>query len=235
MKNIIILLVIIAPAHCFSQVRLSFSTGLGGFNMQEMKKHQSELHAQFPTDIKVIKSFPAFWSYNLSLMVRASNRLNLGAAIGLTSTGGRMDYRDYSGSISCNQVTVGRTLAIQTDVLLNPGGNLPVYFTGKTGAIFGRYDLSINSDVNNIASSEDVKFRSTNFFIEPGIMVTKRIVGVLSANFMAGYNINFVKGKQKLEDNTDLYLQDNSGNEVRLDWSGFRVNVGLSIGLLEDY
>jgi hypothetical protein len=78
-------------------------------------------------------------------------------------------------------------------------------------------------------SFDVIKFRPSNLFIEPGIMASKHILGTLSATLNAGYNISIFKGKQKLVDNNDLFLLDNSGNEVRLDWSGFRVGVGLSI------
>lgn len=229
MKNIILFVVIIFPGYCFSQAHVSFSTGLAGFNMQEMKKHQSELQAQFPTDVKIMESFPAFLFYELSVTGKVRDRWRIGGAIGFTSTGGRMHYRDYSGEIECNQFTTAWMIAIQSELLLNPKGKLPLYFTGKIGAVFGRYDLDLFSEVNNVPNSESLEFRSCNIFIEPGLMMSKCIVGILSAHLTAGYNVNMYKGSQKLTDNTDLFLQDNSGNEVRLDWSGFRLGVGLSI------
>lgn len=229
MKHIILIVIIIFPGYCFSQLHVSFSTGLAGFNMKEMKKHQSELKVQFPTDVKIIKSFPAFWFYELSLTGKITNRVRIGGAIGFTSTGGRMDYRDYSGEIECNQLTTAWVTAIQSEVLLNANKKLPIYFTCKTGAAFGRYDLDISVELNNDKHSDNFKFHSGNLFIEPGIMAHKHIVGTLSATLNAGYNINIFKGKQKLVDNNDLFLLDNSGNEVRLDWSGFRTAVGLSI------
>jgi hypothetical protein len=61
-------------------------------------------------------------------------------------------------------------------------------------------------------------------------MMNKYVVGILSATLNTGYNINVVvKGKQKLIDSNDLYLLDNLGNKIRLDWSGFRVSVGYQL------
>ncbi len=229
MKNIILLLVISLPGYCFSQLHVSFSTGLAGFNMKEMKEHQSELKAQFPTDVRVVEAFPAFWFYELSLKGEITNQVRIGGAIGFTSTGGRMSYRDYSGEIECNQMTTALIAAIQSEVILNPNAKLPISLTCKTGADFSRYNLDISVDVNNTKDADNIKLNSINLFIEPGITACKRIVGKLSGTLNAGYNINTFKGRQKLVNNNDLFLLDSSGNEIRLNWSGFRLGVGLSV------
>jgi len=229
MKKLILFVAIIVPGYCFAQVSVSFSTGLAGFKMEEMKNHQMELQAQFPTDVKIIESFPSFWFYELSIIGEVADRVRVGGALGFTSTGGRMHYRDYSGAIECNQLTTAWTLAAQVDLLLTANKKWPVYFTCKNGLAFGRYDLSITAELNNTPDSDNLKFHSTNFFIEPGLMMSKPIVGILSANLMAGYNASLYKGNQKFDDNDDLYLQDNSGKPITLDWSGFRLGVGLSL------
>jgi hypothetical protein len=228
MKNIVVLIVLILPGYCFSQIHVSLSTGLAGFNMKEMKKHQLELRAQFPVDAKVIESFPAFWSYDLSLTGKLSDRVRIGGSIGFTSTGGRIHYRDYSGEMECEQLTTAWVPAFQSELLLNPKGKLPVSLTCAAGAMLGRYSLDFSLEVNNSSDSDNLKFKSTNFFLEPGIMANKRIVGKLSALVKAGYNINVFKSRQDWVEDKDLFLQDGSGKEVRLDWSGFRLGVGLS-------
>lgn len=229
MRYIILFVVIIFPGYCFSQARISFSTGLAGFNMQEMKKHQSELQAQYPVDVKIMESFPSFLFYELCMSGEVRDQWRLGGAIGFTSTGGRMHYRDYSGEIECDQFTTAWTGAIQNEVLLNPTGKVAIYLTGKVGAIFGRYDLDLFSEVNSVPYSESLEFKSLNIFAEPGLMMSKSIVRSLSAHLTAGYNVNIYKGNQTLAEDSNLFLQDNSGNVVSLDWSGFRIGVGLSV------
>ncbi|AYB33583.1 hypothetical protein [Chryseolinea soli] len=231
MKHIFLIVVIIFPGYGFAQLHASFSTGFAGFDMQDMKAHQLELKAQFPIDVKIMESFPAFWFYELSLTGEVTDRVSIGGAIGFMSTGGQMDYRDYSGEIKCKQLTRAWTAAARCDVLLNANTHTkwPVYFTGKLGTAIGRYDLEIFSELNNERDTDNVKFQSANLFIEPGVMIAKRIVGPLSANLSAGFNLNVIKGKQKLVDNNELFLQDNSRNKVSLDWSGYRLAAGLSV------
>ena len=231
MKHLFVIVAIIFPGYGFAQLHASFSTGLAGFGMEDMKAHQLELKRQFPVDVKIMESFPAFWFYELSLTGEITDRVRIGGAIGFMSTGGQMDYRDYSGEIECKQLTRAWTAAVRCDVLLNSNVNAkwPIYFTSKLGTAFGRYDLEILSELNNERATDNVKFQSTNVFIEPGIMTSKRIVGPLSATLNAGFNLNVIKGKQRLVDNNDLFLQDNSRNKVSLDWTGFRLAAGLSI------
>jgi hypothetical protein len=197
--------------------------------MQKMKQHQLELKHQFPNDEKVIESFPAFWFYEFSLTGQISDRIRIGGMVGFTSTGGRMDYRDYSGRIECNQVATGWTVAGRGEVLLNPRSKWPVYFTTKLGTVFGLYNLDLSIDVNDDKSANNLKFQSINVFIEPGFTASKTIVGPLSATLTAGYNLNVVKGKQKLSSDSNLFLLDNSNNKVTLDWSGFRIGAGLAV------
>jgi hypothetical protein len=229
MRYIFLVIAIIVPGYCFAQLHASFSTGLAGFGMREMKDHQMELKVQFPTDVKIIESFPAFWFYEFSLTGEITDRVRIGGAVGFTSTGGRMAYRDYSGRIECDQMTTAWTAAIRGEVLLNPGKNWPIYFTTRAGYAFGRYDLDVFVEVGDDDDATSIRFQSMNLFVEPGILASKNIVGPLSATLNAGYSVNVLKGEQKLTTNTNLFLLDNSGDKVRLDWSGFRLSAGLSV------
>jgi len=230
-KHILLVAAIILPCSCFAQFHVSLSTGLAGFSMKDMKQHQLELKRQFPTDVKVIESFPSFWFYDLSFTGEITKRIRVGGTAGFTSTGGRMSYRDYSGKIECNQTTTAWTIAIKGEMLANPGSKWPVFFTAKTGSAFGLYNLDVLVDVDGDNSKDNVKFQSINVFIEPGITASKNIVGPLSATLSAGYNLNVVMGKQKLYSHNEYYLQNNAGAKVPLDWSGFRVGVGVSVAL----
>lgn len=228
-RYVLLIVTIAAPCCCLGQFRVSLSTGLAGFNMKEMKQHQAELRVQFPTQAKVIESFPSFWFYELYLTGQISKRVTIGGSIGFTSTGGRMDYRDYSGSIECNQTTQAWTPATRCEVLLNPDKKWLVYFTGKAGAYFGHYELRVLAEVNNDRNDNTVEFNSINAFVEPGFLLSKNIVGSLNAMVTAGYNLNVFQGKQKLSSDSSLFLQNNSGGPVNLDWSGFRLGFGMSV------
>ena len=233
MKRIFLIAIIILPAHCFAQVHASLSTGLGGFAMNDMKKHQMELKAQFPVGVKVIKSFPSYWFYDLSITGNVSDRVRVGGTIGFMSTGGRMDYRDYSGSIGCDQIATTWTPAFRGDVLINPKSQWPVYYTTRIGAAFGLYELNAYSDINGDEDRNNIKFQSINAFIEPGFIVTHKVAGPLSVTVSAGYNIAVFKGKQKFSTDNSLFLLNNSNEKITLDWSGFRLGIGLSVNLTE--
>lgn len=229
MKIAVVFLLTIFPGYCFSQLHASFSTGIAGFDMKDMKKHQLEIKAQFPTDVRIVESFPAYWFYKGSLSGEITNALRLGGAVGLTSTGGRLSYRDYSGEIECDQSTTAWMAAVQSELLLNPDGKLPISFAFETGAAFGRYNVDIAVELNNTRESEAISFRSTNIFVEPGMRAYKSIAGPLSASLNAAYHFTLFKSRQSLAENSELFLLDDSGNQVRLDWSGVRIGIGLSL------
>jgi hypothetical protein len=228
MKNFILFLGIILPAQCFSQVHASFSFGVAGFSMKEMKRYQPQIKMQLPVDAKIIESFPSYWSYEFSLTGEVNDWMRLGAITGYTSTGGRMHYADYSGEIACNQTTTAKMIGLQAEVLLNPNEGPPVVFVCKTGATLGHYTFDMLVDINHNADSEHYKFVANNAFIESGLNIYKQIIRNLSVTLYGGYNINVYKDKVKLTNNRDLYLLDQNGKPVHLDWTGFRVSVGIS-------
>lgn len=228
MKYILSFLFFASSVSCISQVRISVSTGIAGFAMNDMARHQNELREQFPVDVKVIEAFPLFWYYELAGNTEVTKRLRLGALVGYTSTGGRMHYNDYSGTITCDQLTTTVYVGASGEMLVNAEKWI-VSLNWKAGGTFGSYDLDLFLRVDSQSDSENVKFRSTNLFAEPGLTLSKHLFSGLSATIYAGYNINFIKGKLALKEDRELHLIDNAGDNVNLDWTGFRVAVGLSV------
>jgi hypothetical protein len=47
----------------------------------------------------------------------------------------------------------------------------------------------------------------------------------------AGYNLNVFKGKLLLKEGDSLFLQNDVGEKISLDWSGFRGGLGITINL----
>jgi hypothetical protein len=231
MKYIISLFLIAFPCYCFSQIHVSLSAGHGGFSMRDMKQHQSELRKQFPADVEVIESFPSSWFYEFSAMGEIPDHLRIGAMVGYSSTDGRMHYKDLSGKIECDQITTAVSFAIIGDLLLNPDHKFLMSFNWKAGAMFGRYRLNTLLEFPPQHDAENIKFYSTNFFIEPGFRLSKRLFSKVSATLSAGYNFNVVCGKLYWVEDNDFHLQDDSGDKIVLDWSGYRLSAGVSIAL----
>jgi hypothetical protein len=230
MKNVILILAVSFPAICFAQqVQVSFSTGWATFNMQSMRAHQAELQSQFPVNVKIVESFPSFLHYEVAVTAAINMRFKVGLAGGYSSTGGRMHYSDYSGEITCEQLARSGMLAVRGDMRLNKSENFPIYVTLKAGVATGRYDLDVQSRVNDEEETDHQRFQSMNIFIEPGIILNKRIYRFIYATVNAGYNLNVSKGKLYWTENKNFHLfLDENGDDVQLDWSGVRASCGLT-------
>jgi hypothetical protein len=196
--------------------------------MVSMSEHQSDLRKDLPTDVKMIETFPSYWYYELTVQGILTKRLKLGGLLGYTSTGGRMHYGDYSGEVSCDQMLKAIMLGVEFNVQVNRSERFPLHFGLKGGTISSYYDLDIALRVYDDEDTDHVAFRSTNIFIEPGFKMSAHLYKILSAHVYTGYNVNPYKGVVHLKD-SKTYLLNDAKEEVKIDWSGYRVGAGIAL------
>jgi len=85
------------------EIALGLNIGYATFNMQDIRNLQSQLCNSYPVDSKIVESFPGY--LNMSGNVYFNNpNIYYGLYFGHTSTGGRISYSDYSGSLSSDQL-----------------------------------------------------------------------------------------------------------------------------------
>src|SRR5690349_7378901 len=78
----------------------------GSYSMTRMKQFQQDLinrTHQSGLPLFAVNSFPAYIGYSLSGGV-TRNKITVGFSLGYNSTGGRLDYEDYSGYLIADQL-----------------------------------------------------------------------------------------------------------------------------------
>jgi hypothetical protein len=214
--------------YAVAQVEISFSTGYGYYAMPKMIALQNDLAKQFIVRPKTTSSFPPYWYYAGTINAELTSNISIGLSFAYGSTGGRISYSDYSGSITADQLlnytSIGVPFSYQHKI--NSHGTA-VQFGITPIVCFTKLDLIFNSVVADQTQNESYAFKSTNLQLQPGIALKQQIVHGLGVKIELNYTLEIAKDKLKYDENKNAYLQDDEGNTITADWSGARMAAGL--------
>ena len=226
--QIILAMTFLMPCGLHAQMNLSFSMGYASFSMADFKVFQKELVADFPVSAKITESFPSYWYYEGGINKIVSEKFILGLNLGYGSTGGRIHYEDYSGEIGANQLLHYISAVSALGIHLNPEvSSYSVTIDAKPTVSYNTFTLEYMARIGNQIDKDEVKFNSINFAFQPTLMVSKNIK-MLSIGIGLGYYINVYSGKTYWSEDSNAYLLNNRNEEVKINWSGFRLSTSLS-------
>lgn len=201
------------------------SAGLnyGSYSMKSLKDmQQSFLSTNIP--LEVVESFPSRAGFELNIL-RSFGNFSFGIGFSKASTGGRVSYADYSGSINHDIVANNNMVSLQVEFSLTRKKAWELFFAMRNGVAVNlmkyKTTLTLGDDSDNIQN----KFQSMNFALSPG----------LGARFFykdfflhpeARYESHVVKGDLYYGNNTDMTLEVNS-KKVQMDWDGVRLSISV--------
>ncbi len=228
MRTLFIFFVLCACLQGRCQLILSVNSGYGSYNMADMKTFQNQIASSFPVKPSTDPSFPSYWFFDINAKTVFKNHFLLGASLASGSTGGRVYYSDYSGSIGSDQLLSFQsyhvTLGFQHKFF---SGHLVLEGDLRPGITATDLKLKSYVDVAGYAES-NTEYKSNNFVLQPTLTLGGRF-GLIGLQGFAGYNVSVITGKLN-EVGTPGYLQANGQNSVACaNWSGLRVGGGLSL------
>jgi hypothetical protein len=201
----------------------------GTFKMKTMKDFQKEIQANEPAyGFRVVTKFPGYAGYNFLAGYSISSRTSLGVRLQYVSTGGRVDYGDYSGQRTYDQLLHAYSLGINATCLLTELANWQVNFSFTTGAMqtslenVYRYQ---QGDVNSASSSE---WRSTNYFFNPAFTLNKRFSNHLMLYVSVGYEFQIAPALRSSEDQQQYLKASGGAKDVTAEWDGARIGAGIT-------
>mgnify|MGYP003580715743 CR=1 FL=1 len=215
-------------ARLYAQVKLSVgaTAGYASFSMKDLKAYQREKLLQFDLPMKVVDEFPPYLNYGANFTVNTKSGL-FEAFLGHTSTGGRIHYGDYSGYASEELLAKMTYVGLMAATRLFKVKSVGVY--GGIQALHYFNTLKINdtevlydSDWNQYNS---FSVKSMNIAFAPVIEIQHQV-----KKFLLKTNISYemhVCGSLAYDENGDYTLKNASEDDVKLDPSGIRWNLGI--------
>lgn len=197
-----------------------------------MKGFQAELHesvnASYDFDANETDNFPAYFGAQIEVVFDLEEN-QYGFHIGTYSTGGRIAYADYSGESTTESKLRNITLGgIAYHRLTTENSRLALYSGFSAGIVITKYTLLARLELYDISQEESkVNFRSLNAFLSPSLKAEYKLFDPICLTAQIRYEIN-ITGKLLWTEDDDAYLLNNEGDEVKADWSGLRVGLGVT-------
>ena len=219
----------------FSQTLIEFNSGYGTFLMTEMERFQERIvDSENLVPISITESFPAYYSYEFGIN-RDYNRQNFGIRFNYSSSGGRLSYEDYSGSVRADQILKRYAVGIN-GTFYKKRLSESFQFWIRTTVYFHKTRLLLENELKlgNIVESESTKFNSMGFSAVPIFEFKYMLFSFCSLNAQIGFSYNFYGKDFSLADNGELFLVDRLGSLIKPDWSGVRVGGGVTFFLFRN-
>ena len=209
-----------------AQVSVGISSGLGHYQLKEVRSLQQLVTTSLPVPAKITADFPDYWFYEGHIKLQ-SNKLIGGLHVNFGSTGGRISYADYSGSYTGDQLlryysvlgSVGYRYALSAKRLIVTGSL-------HAGALMGKMELADQLIIGDLVYNESDTYVHTNAVVEPHIELGKEWKRV-ELFFNAGYQLTFKAGKAKLKSDKDQSLINTEGDPLQVRFDGYRIAFGI--------
>ncbi|MBL0743883.1 hypothetical protein [Chryseolinea lacunae] len=231
MRYLIVFFVFLGTA-AQAQTILYFNTGVGSYNMGDMKALQRQLLVTFPVEAKITEAFPAFIYYEAGFNIKPHREEFFGLNVGYGSTGGRVSYSDYSGKIKSDQLLRYYFVTASAGLSFTLDEKESWFIRGdfKPGIAFTTLKITADETIGTQSSTDQANFTATSFSVQPSVTAIKRF-GRLGVQAEVGYYATIAPGKLMSKEHQDGYLIDDKNNPLHANWSGLRASLGCVVFL----
>jgi hypothetical protein len=207
---------------------LGFQTGIGTYSMNDLKNFNVNNQGTLPFETEQVSDFPPYLYFRPSLLVRFS-KFSVGLMNTFQSTGSRLSAKDYSGEYRLDMKVKANAPGVFAEIDLFHVNKLKFRFSSIIGILFSNLEINEYFALGSTEYLNDTyKFKSNNYFYEPGIDINYPI-GRFSIGTFFGYMIQFGDQAFYMDDNKDNVLIDNTLNKaVGPGWNGLRAGIGAN-------
>jgi hypothetical protein len=229
---ILITLLFILASNIFSQTgsELFIEGNLNFFNMNDLKDFQTEILSALTSQgvpAKITNSYPAYFGIKTGFLISLSSLhehgVRFGGFVKYMSTGGRVDYSDYSGEIKEDQVASSFSIGAIISIPVKDFKYVSLRADLQGMVIGSGFKYKHLFKIGDQQNKEEVDFSSTSAGIEPVLICFTRL-----GNFRVGLSLSYlITFPPELEaDNYDnAYLQNKNGKRLTIDWGGFKFGI----------
>jgi hypothetical protein len=186
----------------------------GTFNMSSMKDLQENMARWNSFPAKVVDDFPGNIGYSFQAGYSVSKRVEIGLRYQFTSTGGRVDYGDYSGEFGYDYLLKSNSVGIFTTIRLNSSTQWPICISFAAGEVRSQLEIISYFRLFDDSISESYSESSTNYFFNPAFNFNRRLSDHFRVYLGAGYEFQI---------HGDLL-----GDDITAEWDGVRVSLGMN-------
>jgi hypothetical protein len=202
---------------------VSAGMNYGSYSMKSLKEVQrSVLSSEIP--LEIVESFPSRAGLEVNLL-RSFGKFSVGIGFLKYSTGGRVSYADYSGSINHDIIANNMMVSLPIEYALTRSESWELFFAMRNGVAVNTMTYRTTLKLGDATDNLQNKFKSMNFAIAPGLGAR-----FFYKNFFlhpeVRYESHLIKGNLVYSNDSDATLEVD-GKKVQMDWDGIRLSISL--------
>ena len=204
--------------------KLVFETNYNTFSQNSLSDFQEEFKADLPEiPIQTTDDFPPNIGFTLGYEIVNANVFVFGS---YTTTGGKLSYSDFSGVVRITEELKGYAFGAE---YLIPFSETDNNFTlGLRGfGMFTTLNLENYTQISETVSQDQIEFQSANLGVGARVLY-EYPVSFFIIRASVGFELTF-GGSLIFKENSDFFLEDNNGDEVKTNWTGLRTGIGIAI------
>ncbi len=222
-----ILASLVLSGSCIAQTGSIFiETNYNTFTHSSLKSFQEEFINDIPeVPIQVNDNFPAHFGFTVGYTI---NAISSSLFFNYNTTGGKISYSDFSGTIRTTQLLKGYTVG-GSYLLKIIKDSEKLHLGLKAFSTFSSLEVSNYGQLLDTVNEATIDFRSIDIGIGANL-IYEHPISFFKLRAVIGYDL-VLGGKLFFKENKDFHLENNTGDTVKTGWSGLRTGIGISVPL----
>lgn len=230
LTRVLFLLLSIHIAGLSQENYLNLETQFGTFSMTDLKNFQEGVLPDIGVNVESVSSFPPYVGYGVSFLSYVNSDFGIGLTTEFFSTGGRNYYEDYSGYYKFDMLThcfnIGSLFSFRNQL----GSDQYLNFELHQGLKISSLTLRETIFVTEPLTDQKMGFKSLSWWIKGGFRYEYTFFDYFKAGAFAGGEFN-IGSRLESKDSHGNYLLREYNEFARINWTGFRAALSLSVDL----
>ncbi len=225
--TVLLLIFFIQHAAHTQTISIRINSGINFFNMKDLKEYQGMMNVNW-FGTKAVKSFPPYFNYQLQTTLHFSQHIEGGIYTDYTSTGGRLDYKDYSGEIRYDQVVSRFSIGALFEYKIFKVDIFSIDLSSKLSYQTSKLKLESLLQLQGDEQSRTSEYTSDGIGIEPGAAAGYSysfFLIRLEASYQLSFSGAYTSGGHKLNNVSETL------GDISPEWNCFKlaITVGVTI------
>ncbi len=202
--------------------------GYYSFSMKELQTLNDEFIQDYQSNkigVHQTARFPAYVGFMAEFYFNTA-KTPYGFFVEHTSTGSRLTYDDYSGSLTLDQLVRRNSLGILTEKNIFTKGRITVLASLHVSLFMNTLTLKKTLSIGESTDKNSTQFWSLGIGVEPGITLRKRVKNLLIGMYFAYQFDVAITDLREKKSGQKLSTRSSYANP---EWEGLR--SGISVGM----
>lgn len=216
-----------------AQSYITVEAGIATFNMKDMKLLQKNISTDNDLDLEIVQDFPPYLQYLLGFkQVGTANndKLIFGGILSFTSTGGRVAYSDFSGSIKADQLINVFSVGPQIGYKLSNYDKLNVAIEAITSFDLTSMEIKSSLILGNQNTTSSEKFSAYGVSFQPRLNLNYSYKFLLFYSYL-GAQVTAIQQPFLWKDDNESQITVDGSTPLKPQWNGIRAGFGLGFKL----